>query len=46
MIKGVKVTEFDDPILKFLQQIEAMGYFDDSEDEEESDFLSLPGPAG
>ena len=25
MIKGIQVTEFDDPILKFLHQIEAMG---------------------
>ena len=42
--KALSVAIMD--AINFIQQIEAMGYFDDSEDEEESDFLSLPGPAG
>jgi len=32
--------------MNMIQQVEALGYFDDGEDDEESDFLSLPGPAG
>ena len=42
--KALSVAIMD--AINFIQQIEAMGCFDDSEDEEESDFLSLPGPAG
>jgi len=42
--KALSVAIMD--AINFIQQIEAMGYFDDSDDEEESDFLSIPGPAG
>ena len=38
--KALSVAIMD--AINFIQQIEAMGYFDDSEDEEESDFLYLP----
>jgi len=31
--------------INFIQQVEAMGWFDD-DDEKESDVLSTPGPAG
>jgi len=42
--KALSVAIMD--AINFIQQIEAMGYFDDSDDDEESDFLSIPGPAG
>ena len=37
-------SECEDAI-NFIQQVEAMGWFDD-DDEKESDVLSTPGPAG
>ena len=42
--KALSVAIMD--AINFIQQVEAMGWFEDEEDEEKSDFLSLPGPAG
>jgi hypothetical protein len=42
--KALSVAIMD--AMNFIRQVEAMGWFDDSEDEEESDILSIPGPAG
>ena len=42
--KALSVAIMD--AINFIQQVEAMGWFEDEEDEEESDLLSLPGPAG